>query len=285
MRPSIAVIAPGMMGAAIGKRLAGQGAIVLTTLAGRSEASGQRATAAGMVAVGEAEIAAADFFLSIVPPRAALPLAQSLAPALQRSNRKPVYVDCNAVSPETARRIADVIAAAGCPFVDAGIIGGPPRAGYNGPSIYVSGANEARVELLNDYGLFIKRMDGNVGDASALKMSYGGLTKGLTALGSALILAATREQVAEALHRELAASQPALLSYLTRSIPDMFPKAYRWVGEMEEVADFVGEGAEQQIYAAIAGLYARLAADFSGARQDIDSLARFFSHPPAGKGS
>jgi hypothetical protein len=116
-------------------------------------------------------------------------------------------------------------------------------------------------------------------------MSYGGLTKGLTALGSALILAATREQVGEALHGELATSQPALLNYLTRSVPDMFPKAYRWVGEMEEVADFVGEGAEQEIYAAIAGLYARLAADFSDGRQDIDSLARFFSHPPAEKGS
>jgi 3-hydroxyisobutyrate dehydrogenase-like beta-hydroxyacid dehydrogenase len=283
MKPVVAVIAPGNMGAAVGRRLVEQGITVLTSLSGRSNASAERAAAAGMQAAGDMEIASADFLLSIVPPKEALPLAQRLCPALAAVNRKPIYVDCNAVSPETARTIAEVVMGTGCPFVDAGIIGGPPRAGYHGPSIYVSGTDATRVTPLNDYGLLIRPMDGAVGDASALKMSYGGLTKGLTALGSALILASTRAGVAEALRDELAASQPSLSAYLTRSVPDMFAKSYRWVAEMEEVASFVSGDAEREVYQGIAGLYERLAMDFAGSRQEIDALAGFFATERAGK--
>lgn len=283
MKPVIAVIAPGVMGSAVGRRLVEQGATVLTSLAGRSEESVRRAASAGMTDASNTEIAAADFVLSIVPPKEALPLAQHLSPALQASNRKPLYVDCNAVSPQTACRVADVIAAADCPFADAGIIGGPPRAGYNGPSIYVSGVAAAQVATLSRYGLLIRCMDGGLGDASALKMSYGGLTKGLTALGSALALAATRNGIAGALHAELAESQPALLAYLTRSVPDMFPKAYRWVAEMEEIASFVGGDAERDVYQGIAALFDRLAGDFAGSREEIGILADFFAAHAAAK--
>ena len=150
----------------------------------------------------------------------------SLVPYLGKrgDNRKPLYVECNAVSPATVRRIADVVAATGCPFADAGIIGPPPKPGDAGPRLYVSGPQSRPVEALATYGLDVRAMDGALGDASALKMSYGGLTKGLTALGSALVLGANRAGVADALHAELAASQPALLAYLTRSVPAMFSK-------------------------------------------------------------
>jgi 3-hydroxyisobutyrate dehydrogenase-like beta-hydroxyacid dehydrogenase len=223
------------------------------------------------------EIASADFLLSIVPPKEALPLAERLFPILEAANRKPLYIDCNAVSPETARRIAEIIVRAGCSFVDAGIIGGPPRPGYDGPSIYVSGADAARAAALGDYGLLIRRLEGPIGDASALKMSYGGLTKGLTAVGSAVILAAGRAGLARAFFEELARTQPALLAYLTRSVPDMFPKAYRWVAEMEEIASFVGAEEERQIYQGIAALYERLATDAAGSRAETDALSRFFA--------
>ena len=139
MNPVVAVIAAGGMGSAVGKRLAENGVRVLTSLEGRSDASAARAKAAGMIAASDPEIATADIVLSIVPPGEALPLAQRLAPALSAANKKPVYADCNAVNPDTVKQIAAVIAQTGCPFVDAGIIGGPPRAGYNGPSFYVSG--------------------------------------------------------------------------------------------------------------------------------------------------
>ena len=123
------------------------------------------------------------------------------------------------------------------------------------------GEDASKVEPLNELGLVIRRMDGPIGAASAIKMSFGGITKGLIAIGSAMVLAAHRAGVAEALHAELAASQPAVLAYLTRMVPDMPPKAYRWVAEMEEIAGFTGSEAEREMYEAIAALYERLAQD------------------------
>jgi putative dehydrogenase len=274
MNPVVAVIAAGGMGSAVGKRLTENGVRVLTSLDGRSEASAARAKASGMVAASDPEIAAADIVLSIVPPGEALRLAQRLAPALSAANKKPVYADCNAVNPDTVKQIAAVIAQTGCPFVDAGIIGGPPRAGYNGPSFYVSGEHASKVEPLNDLGLVIRRMDGPIGAASAIKMSFGGITKGLIAIGSAMTLAAHRAGVAEALDAELAASQPNTLATLKRMVPDMPPKAYRWVAEMEEIADFTGSDAERDMYRAIARFYERLSQD--GAKDEIDALGKSF---------
>jgi 3-hydroxyisobutyrate dehydrogenase-like beta-hydroxyacid dehydrogenase len=281
MKPNVAVIGAGGMGAAVGARLTERGLRVITSTDGRSQASIQRAAAAGMVAATAAEIAQADVILSIVPPKEALSLAQRLAPTLVASNHKPLYADCNAVNPDTAGRIAQVIAETGCPFADAGIIGGPPRAGYDGPVFYASGPEAGRLLALNDYGLIVRVMAGPVGDASALKMSYGGLTKGLTALGSALALAAARAGVSDTLHAELAASQPNLLAWLSRSVPGMYSKAYRWVGEMEEVADFVGPGPQQEIFAGIAELYEHLARDFEGTKEEIGALAEFFEKKPS----
>ena len=126
MTPVVAIIAPGAMGAAVGKRLTSHGVRVLTSLTGRSEATVARARDAGMAAASDAEIAAADFMLSILPPGDALALAQRFAPILSASNAKPVYVDCNAINPATVARVAAAIAPTGCPFVDAGIIGPPP---------------------------------------------------------------------------------------------------------------------------------------------------------------
>ncbi|MGE0565393.1 MAG: DUF1932 domain-containing protein [Pseudolabrys sp.] len=276
-KPNVAVIAPGGMGAAVGARLAENGLTVITLLDGRSAASAKRASAAGMAPATDTDIAAADIVLSIVPPGQAEALADRLQPALRAANHKPVYVDCNAVNPDTARHIAATIAAAECPFVDGGIIGGPPRAGYDGPSIYVSGPDAPRVEILKDYGLKIRTMPGPIGDASALKMSYGGLTKGLIALGSALVLAAERAGVADALRAELSASQSPMFSQLTRGVPDMLPKAYRWVAELEEVARYVGPGEEARIFEGIAALYARLATDTDGDKTEAKALVDFFA--------
>lgn len=276
IRPTVAIIAQGAMGAGVAKRLTDNGARVLTSLKGRSAASAARAKATGMIDATDGEIAAADFILSIVPPGDALALAQSLAPALTAANKKPIYADCNAVNPDTVKEIAAVIAATGAPFADAGIIGGPPRAGYGGPIFYYCGADAGPLERLNDFGLVFRRVDGGVGAASALKMSYGGITKGLTAVGSAMLLAATRAGVAEALHAELAASQPNLLAYFQRSVPDMFGKAYRWVAEMEEIAHFTGGGPSREMYEAIAAHYRRLADDNAGDKADIAALAKFF---------
>ena len=275
MKPIVAVIAPGNMGAAVGARLVERGAQVCTLLEGRSQASVQRAVKAGMTDADDATIAQSDIILSIVPPGDALALAERLAPALRATSKKPVYVDCNAVSPQTAEKIAAVISATGSAFVDGGIIGGVPRAGYAGPQIYVSGPDAGRVEALIEYGLAIRPMDGPLTAASALKMSYGGITKGVTAICSAMVLAAQRGGVADALQREFAESQPMLAAHFARTLPDMFGKAYRWVAEMEEVADFTGTDAERDMYQGIAALYRRIADDVDGGKKEVGVLADF----------
>ncbi|HEV2957642.1 MAG TPA: DUF1932 domain-containing protein [Xanthobacteraceae bacterium] len=276
MKPVVALIAPGNMGAAVGKRLTENGLQVLTSLAGRSEETLARARAAGMTDAAHDQIAAADLVLSIVPPGEALALAERFAPALARGNRKPAYVDCNAVNPKTVASIEAAIAPTACPFVDAGIVGGPPRPGYAGPAIYASGAEAPRFAVLNDYGLDVRVLSGGVGAASAMKMSYAGITKGFTALGAVMMLAASRAGTAEVLHRELAATQPQLLAWLTRQVPNMYSKAYRWVAEMEEIAGFVGEDdAGNQIFSGAADLYERIAEDFDATRAETGSLSKF----------
>jgi 3-hydroxyisobutyrate dehydrogenase-like beta-hydroxyacid dehydrogenase len=249
---------------------------VRTALAGRSEATVARAKAAGMVGVSDEQLAASDIILSIVPPGDALGLAERLAPVLRAAPKKPIYVDCNALNPGTVLRIARVIEEAGATFVDGGIIGGPPKPGSKGTKIYLSGEAAPRVAVLTQFGLEMPIQPGPIGAASAMKMSYAGITKGFTALGAAMMLAATRAGTADDLRAELSASQPALFGWLTRQTPNMYSKAYRWVAEMEEIAQFVGEDpAARSFYEGAARLYERLAADFDGERKEIGALDAF----------
>ena len=276
MTTTIAVIAPGMMGAAIGARLTDNGAKVITLLEGRSAETISRAEDAGMTGASLEVIAAADMILSVLPPGDALELANKLGPVLAASGNKPHYADLNAVNPETAVEIGAVIEKTGCRYIDGGIIGGPPKKGYAGPVIYVSGPDASAARILGELGLNCKELDGTIGTASALKMCYGGITKGVTAIGTTLALAASRAGIADALRQELMTSQAVLYQALQRSVPDMFGKAYRWVAEMEEISTFVGKRAEGDVHKAIAGLYDRLAKDYDNQRKEIDALAHFF---------
>jgi 3-hydroxyisobutyrate dehydrogenase-like beta-hydroxyacid dehydrogenase len=276
MTPTVAIVAPGHMGAGVAQRLTENKVTVLTALAGRSAASGERAREAGMTAVSERELAEADFLLSIVPPGEALALARRLADALTAANKKPVYVECNAVSPQTVLQIADVIGKTGCPFVAAAIIGPPPKPGSSNTKFYASGAAAKDFARLNDYGLIVRVLDGELTAAPALKMSYAGITKGFTALSAAMMLAATRAGSAEALKAELAESQQALLGFLTRQTPGMYGKAYRWVAELDEIAAFIGKDhPEHAMLAAAARLYERIAQDFEGEKKEIGELDKF----------
>lgn len=280
MQPVVMIIGAGAMGAAVGRRLAEQGATVVCALAGRSEASVARARAAGLRPADDTEAADADFVLSIIPPGEAVATAQRFAPILTKSAKKPIFVDCNAVNPETVARVAAAITPTGSAFVDAGIIGGPPKEGYKGPTFYASGPRVADFAALTQFGLKIHALDGPVGAASAVKMSYAGITKGLQALGAAVMLAASRAGTADDLRAELEQSQPMLLAWFDRQIPAMYSKAYRWIAEMDEIAAFVGEDpAAHSILGGTARLYERLAADFAGDKEEIAALEAFLGRP------
>jgi len=140
MTTVIAILAPGAMGSAVGRRLVEHGALVLTSLTGRSAATRDRALTAGMVDAGDERIAGADLILSILPPAQAVALAQRLAPALGRTGQRGIYVDCNAVNVATVQWIAGILAATPARFVDGAIIGAPPRPGTpaNRPRIWAA---------------------------------------------------------------------------------------------------------------------------------------------------
>jgi 3-hydroxyisobutyrate dehydrogenase-like beta-hydroxyacid dehydrogenase len=286
MTPVVAVIAPGAMGAAVGRRLTDSGLKVLTSLEGRSAETAARAKAAGMVAASDDEIAASDFILSILPPGDAVALAERFQPALKASNAKPVYVDCNAINPKTVDRVAAVIAPTDCPFVDSGIIGSPPKPGDAGPRFYASGPAAPRFVALRQYGLDIRVLDGAMSAASALKMSYAGITKGTQAIGAAMMLAATRAGSADALFAELSSSQKEMFAWFKRGLALMPPKAYRWVAEMHEIAGFVDEDpTAHELYEGAAHFYERMAEDFDGDKKDVTALTDFLAKDSSGRPS
>jgi 3-hydroxyisobutyrate dehydrogenase-like beta-hydroxyacid dehydrogenase len=283
MTPVVAVIAPGMMGAAVGKRLVDNGVKVLTSLNGRSAETAMRAKAAGMAAAGDEDIAACDFILSILPPGDAVALAERFQVALKASNAKPLYVDCNAINPKTVDRVAAVIAPTDCPFVDSGIIGSPPKPGDAGPRFYASGPAAPRFATLRQYGLDVRVLDGAMSAASALKMSYAGITKGTQAIGAAMMLAATRAGSADALFAELSSSQKDMFAWFKRGLALMPPKAYRWVAEMHEIAGFVGEDpTAHELYEGAAHFYEHIAEDFAADRKDVSALTAFLGKSSSG---
>jgi 3-hydroxyisobutyrate dehydrogenase-like beta-hydroxyacid dehydrogenase len=272
----VGIIAAGAMGSAIGARLTQHGATILTSLEGRGDASRARAEAAGMVNAEDADIVArAAVILSIVPPAEAYALAARFAGPLAQAAHPPVYIDCNAISVARVKGIAGLIEDSHARFLDAGIIGGPPKRDEPGPAIYVAGQIAAEIAQLRTHGLDMRHLDGGIGAASALKLSYAGITKGLAALAAAMILAAERAGAGQALKTELAASQPQLLARFAKTLPDMYPKAYRWVDEMHSIADFIGEDqAEAGIFTAAAALYQRVSEDAAEVAQIEKFLAR-----------
>ena len=282
----IAIIAQGAMGAGMGRRLAQRGATVLTGLAGRSDASARRAAEAGMRDATPAELAGADIFLSVLPPAGGAGPAPpgSRRRCQPRRARRPTWIATPSAR-RPPRQVGATVAPTGAAFVDGGIIGGPPRDDGYTPVLYVSGPEAERLAAapLRDHGLDVRVTPGPIGAASALKMSYAGITKGLVALSSAMVLAATRAGAAEGLRAELARSQPELLAWFDRMVPAMPDKAYRWVGEMEEIAGFTGPEAAA-MYRAIAGFYEGVAADNAGPREKAAALSAFLRQGFANRG-
>ncbi len=234
---TIAVLMPGDMGHAVGRALRDHGYRVVTNLTGRSSHSKNLAQAGGLEDVGAISeiISQADLILSILPPASAPTLARDIADEMAQQDRKPVYVDCNAISPETAQAVGRTITESGATFIDAGIIGATPGKGA-GPRFYVSGPDVQPMLELNGKGFQVLQAGGNVGEASAVKMVYAAMTKGTWTLQTALMMAAQRLGVRDTLIAELEHSQNATLMAMRARIPFLPADSARWVGEMEEIA-------------------------------------------------
>jgi len=158
-------------------------------------------------------------------------------------------------SPRTAREVAAVIAPTGSGFVDAGIVGGPPRDAPS-PRVYASGPDRASFGALADAGLDVRLLGDEVGEASAVKMCYAALTKGTTAIATELLVAARKLGVYETLVAELRDSQPTQAKRMADAVPAMPGKAHRWIAEMEEIArTFEDVGLTPLIFQGAADMY------------------------------
>ena len=233
---TIAILSPGSMGSAVGQALRENGYDVVTNLDGRSERTRALAEEAGFRAVSgiDSIVEEADLVMSILVPSEAISVAREAAAAMKRTGLSPAYADCNAVSPDTARELGGIIEAAGGRFIDAGIIGGPPGSG-SPPRFYASGPHEAVIGELDGKGIIVPLLGGDVGRASAIKMCYASLTKGVSALQTAALVAAHRLGLSCELEEEMSSSQAKVLAQM-QSVIGLPGKAFRWVGEMEEIA-------------------------------------------------
>jgi 3-hydroxyisobutyrate dehydrogenase-like beta-hydroxyacid dehydrogenase len=239
------------MGAALGAALVGNGHEVLWASGGRSDSTRARADAAGLVDVLTIRALAAesDVVLSICPPEHAL----AVADAVRATGFDGVFVDANAVSPETATQIA--------PSVDGGVIGGPPHVAGT-TRLYLSGPGAIGVaDLFAGSVLDARVLDDQIGIASALKMTYAAYTKGLSALLLALRETSRANGVDQYLLDEWAISQPHLAAVSDLAAASSAPKAWRWIAEMEEIAStFAAAGQPDGFHRAAAQVYRRIAA-------------------------
>jgi 3-hydroxyisobutyrate dehydrogenase-like beta-hydroxyacid dehydrogenase len=245
------------MGSVVGACLRAGGARVVWTSAGRSESSRRRAEAAGLEDLGTlaAVVAASDVVLSVCPPGSATEVARLIAAARFRG----LFVDANAIAPATARRVGEIVAAGGAELVDGGIIGPPPRESGT-TRLYLAGprAGEA-AGLFKGSALETVVMPGAVGTASALKMAYAAWTKGSSALLLAVRALAIREDVDGALRAEWERSQSGLGARSEAAVSANARKAWRFVGEMEEIArTFAAAGLPAGFHEACAAVYGRL---------------------------
>lgn len=259
---TVAVIGTGDMGSAVGAALARAGYRVVTAGEGRSSSSRQLAADAGIedVRVLEAAVADASLVLSIVPPAAAASFAARAAEAMRASGVRPVFAECNAVAPASVQSIAATIAAAGAPFVDVGIVGRGPVLGGEGTRFYVSGAARAAVLDLRTPDLELVDLGEEVGTASALKMAYSSLNKGIDALLTAVLLAAERLGVRAPLLHELELSQGAALARMRARVPYLGATARRFAPEMAEIAKtYDSVGVTPQFHLGAEWLYALVA--------------------------
>ena len=260
---AIGLLHPGAMGASVGAALAGRGRRVLWASEGRSAATRDRAEAAGLVDGGGIEqlAKACETLISVCPPDAALALAEHVA----ELGFAGVYVDGNAVSPARGQAIGEAVLAGGAgAFVDGGIIG-PPAWKPGITRLYLSGSEAAAVAaLFAGSPLEAIAIGAEAGAASALKMAYAAYTKGTSALLAGILALAEREGVAEALRGEWAISQPELAAGGEARALGSAAKAWRFAGEMEEIADtFAGAGLPDGFHRAAAEIYRRLS-EFKG---------------------
>ncbi|MBC8279605.1 MAG: NAD(P)-dependent oxidoreductase, partial [Chloroflexi bacterium] len=196
-----------------------------------------------------------DLVMSVTVSEAVPGLCHEIDDAVKATGTDLLFEECNAIAPSLSAEMQKVLNEGGARYVDASIIGGPPRNGSS-PRLYVSGDNAAEMEQLRDFGLDVRNLGGQLGRASGIKMCYAAMTKGTTALHTELMVAAQKMGLREELMAEFANGQQPAITRMEGWIPAMPAKSRRWISEMEEIeATFRELGLTPNIFKGVADMY------------------------------
>ena len=255
---TIGLLHPGAMGAAVGTTLRNGGHDVVWAAEGRSQETRSRADAAGLRSVATlAELVReAAAIVSVVPPHAALDVAREVA----GHGFGGLYLDANAIAPDRSREVGDAVASRGARYVDGGIVGRPPE--EPGTTwVHLAGPDAAEAVSLFAAGpLETNVVSDRAGDASALKVAFAAWTKGSAALQAAMLAYAEAAGVVEALREQWDRYDPGFLDRAAERVGRTPAKAWRFEGEMREIADaFEAEGVPGGFHRTAAEVYRRLA--------------------------
>ena len=237
MIKNITLISPGEMGSPIAEYIIASGIKVISPLNFRSDETKKRATESGIQDSKTLieSMKQTDLIISILVPSEAENLCNEIAQNSKEIDKEIYFADLNAISPKTVLNMKNILSGTKIKFIDGGIIGGPPISNKF-PRIYVSGAFSKILMELDNLGMEIIDMSGEIGDASAIKMAYASITKGYSSLLIAAVTLAIKTNNFDAFMSELEFSQPKIFNDLKnlKSIPS---KAHRWIGEMIEISN------------------------------------------------
>jgi 3-hydroxyisobutyrate dehydrogenase-like beta-hydroxyacid dehydrogenase len=253
------MVGAGAMGSALGARLRDGGIRVLVALDGRSDRTRRLADEAALEDVGSLAslVREADVLLSIVPPESAADVAAAIG--VSAGAARPLVADLNAVSPATMERVSALLAAEGLETVDGSISGPPPRTSGT-TRIYLSGAHADEVAALPFEGVERVVVGKTVGLASAVKMCTASVYKGRVAVLAQALRTAQSYGVLEHVLEDLSGAGLADPARTGATLGRASAKAWRYVGEMEEIAATQSSaGLTPRLFEALAEVYADLA--------------------------
>jgi len=282
----IGIMSIGEMGFHWAKLLKQCGVEVLTYDRDRGEVSRKRGQNAGVTSVASMVelVQRAELIVSIVVPFAASKVAANIAEAVKGTGRKGLlYLDANAISPMSADEIAKTLEPAGVNYVDGCIIGGASKMG-KGTLVYVSGPQAEQLRALEEFKIPVKVLGSGVNQASAFKVVYAGLTKGLQGLFCELLMGARQYGLLNELRAQWEESYPGLLDKVSGSIVGLRIHAGRRAEEMDELKrTFNVQGlhsymapAAQKVLEAIAALHLGKTSESGGREGDLDETLELF---------
>lgn len=267
---SIGVLHPGQMGSYLAATLKRSGHDVAWCSAGRSSATGTRATEIGLREIPDLGTLAreVEVLFGVCPPHAAEAVLQQVLDAGFQGH----FVDANAIAPQRSRLLAQRMAEQGGRYTDGGIVGGPDWKGET-TCLYLSGPDCEQIAALFKRGpLQVKELNPEIGAASALKMCYAAYTKGSTALLATILAAAEAYKVRPDLESQWASDWPEFDQQARNRTRRVTAKAWRFAGEMAEISNaFKAAGLPGDFHAGAEEIYRRMSS-FKGAESPPELL-------------